>query len=170
LLSEKALLAAMTCVDLNPIRADIATSVSTSRFTSVKVRAKTLRKQPELANQVKLPLIGTKSHHVQITEADYIELVDFTGREMHPGKRGKIAASEPRALTKLGFGICRKLSAQCLAVIAPYDQSPQLLRAPILKRTLQLAPRLKEIYEPQTPPLSVLRHRRVCLQHLLTSR
>jgi hypothetical protein len=57
----------------------------------------------ELANQVMLPLIGTKSHHVQITEADYIELVDFTGREMRPGKRGKIAASEPRALTKLGL-------------------------------------------------------------------
>jgi hypothetical protein len=44
--SEKALMAALTYIDLNPIRADIATSVSTSRFTSVKVRAKTLRKHP----------------------------------------------------------------------------------------------------------------------------
>ena len=35
--------------------------------------------------------------------ADYIELVDFTGREMHPGKRGKIEANEPKALTKLGL-------------------------------------------------------------------
>ncbi len=103
LLSEKALMAAMTYVDLNPIRADIATSVSTSRNTSVKVRAKALRKHPELANQVMLPLIGIRSHHVRITEADYIELVDFTGREMHRGKRGKIAASEPKALTKLGL-------------------------------------------------------------------
>ncbi len=96
-------MAAMTYVDLNPIRADIATSVSTSRYTSVKTRAKTLRKNPEMANEVMRPLIGTRSHHVRITEADYIELVDFTGREMHPGKCGKISASEPRALTKLGL-------------------------------------------------------------------
>jgi hypothetical protein len=40
---------------------------------------------------------------VRITEAEYIELVDFTGRDMHPGKRGKIAAGEPRALTTLGL-------------------------------------------------------------------
>ena len=103
LLSEKALMAALTYVDLNPIRAAIARGVSTSRYTSVKTRAKAMLKSPELANQVMRPLIGTKSNHVRITEAEYIELVDFTGREMHPGKRGKIAASEPRALTKLGL-------------------------------------------------------------------
>jgi REP element-mobilizing transposase RayT len=103
LLSEKALMAAMTYVDLNPIRADIASSVTTSRYTSINVRAKQLRRSPALANEVLTPLIGTKSHHVRISEADYLELVDFTGREMHPGKRGKIAASEPKALTKLGL-------------------------------------------------------------------
>ena len=32
-----------------------------------------------------------------------IELVDFTGHELHPGKRGKIAACAPKALTKLGL-------------------------------------------------------------------
>ena len=52
LLTEKALMAAMTYVDLNPIRADIATSVSTSRYTSVKRRVKALRKDPVLADQV----------------------------------------------------------------------------------------------------------------------
>jgi hypothetical protein len=67
------------------------------------MRAKALRKEPALANQVMQPLIGVRSHQVRITEADYIELVDFTGREMHPGKRGKIATREPKALTKLGL-------------------------------------------------------------------
>lgn len=38
-----------------------------------------------------------------ISAADYIELVDFTGREWHTGKPGKIEASEPKALTKLGL-------------------------------------------------------------------
>jgi hypothetical protein len=49
------------------------------------------------------PLTGIRSHQLRVTEADYIELVDFTGREMHPGKRGKIATREPRALTKFGL-------------------------------------------------------------------
>ena len=51
-----------------------------------------------------MPLIGVRSFNVpSISEADYIELVDFTDRELHPGKRGKIAASELKALTKLGL-------------------------------------------------------------------
>ena len=36
-----------------------------------------------------------------ISEAEYIELADFTGPELHVGKRGKIAENEPKALTKL---------------------------------------------------------------------
>ena len=36
-------------------------------------------------------------------EAEYIDLVDFTGREWHPGKRGVITADEPPALRKLGL-------------------------------------------------------------------
>ena len=39
-----------------------------------------------------------------ISEADYIEFVDFTGRELHPGKRGRIEASEPKTLIKLCLG------------------------------------------------------------------
>ena len=44
-----------------------------------------------------------KQRDVRITEAEYIELVDFTRRARHLGKRCKIAASEPKALTKLGL-------------------------------------------------------------------
>ena len=51
-----------------------------------------------------MPLIGVKSFNVpNLTERDYIELVDFTGREWHLGKRGRIGSTEPRALTKLGL-------------------------------------------------------------------
>ncbi len=104
LLSEKSILAAMTYVDLNPVRATIANNITTSRYTSVKMRNQQLLKNPERANQPLMPLIGVKSSNVpNLTEADYIELVDFTGREWHAGKCGKIAASEPKALTKLGI-------------------------------------------------------------------
>ena len=49
-----------------------------------------------------MPLLGVRSFNLpSISAADYIELVDFTGRELHPGKRGKIA--EPKALTQLGL-------------------------------------------------------------------
>ena len=37
------------------------------------------------------------------TEAEYIDLVDFTGRELHQGKRGAIKADEPKALRRLGL-------------------------------------------------------------------
>ncbi len=49
-----------------------------------------------------MPLIGVKSFNVpNLTEGDYIELVDFTGREWLSAKRGRIESIEPKALTKL---------------------------------------------------------------------
>ena len=94
----------MAYVDLNPVRAKIANNIATSRYTSIKMRNQQLLKNPERANQPLMPLVGVRSFNLpDISEADYIELVDFTGRELHPGKRGKIAASEPKALTKLGL-------------------------------------------------------------------
>jgi hypothetical protein len=51
-----------------------------------------------------LPLFGYASSHCpKITEADYIDLVDLTGRTIALGRRGKINTNEPTALTKLGL-------------------------------------------------------------------
>ena len=104
LLSEKSILVAMTYVDLNPVRADIATGVSTSHNTSVLMRHAQIRKNSACASQYLAPLAGVKSANVPpMTEAEYTDLVDFTGREWHPGKRGIITANEPPALRKLGL-------------------------------------------------------------------
>jgi len=104
LLSEKSILAAMTYVDLNPVRADIAKGVSTSSYTSVKMRHDQITKNEACATQILTPLAGVKSFNVPpMTESDYIALVDFTGRELHPGKRGMIKADEPKALLRLGL-------------------------------------------------------------------
>jgi hypothetical protein len=101
---ERGFLAAMAYVDLNPVRAKIANSVSTSKYTGVRLRNKAIRKEPSKASQRMLPLFGFKSAQCpRITEADYIELVDATGRMMVPGKRGAIDKTEPTALTKLGL-------------------------------------------------------------------
>ena len=50
-----------------------------------------------------MPLVGAGHSICQVFLKRYIELVDFIGRKPHPGKRGKIAAHAPRALTKLGL-------------------------------------------------------------------
>ena len=104
LLNEKAILAACAYVDLNPIRTQIATSVTTSLHTGIAKRAKAIAKNSSLATQAMRPLTGIISANFpQISNAEYIELVDWTGRQLHPGKRGKIAAEEPPALRKLGL-------------------------------------------------------------------
>ena len=51
-----------------------------------------------------MPLVGLQSFNLpDISAADYIERVDFAGHKLHPGKRGKIEASEPKALKNLGL-------------------------------------------------------------------
>ncbi len=104
LLSEKSILAAMTYVDLNPVRANIAEGISTSRYTSIKSRHLEILRDQSNASAPLVPLIGVKSFNVPtLTNAEYIDLVDFTGREWHEGKRGRIEATEPKALRKLGL-------------------------------------------------------------------
>jgi len=38
-----------------------------------------------------------------LTNAGYSQLVDYSGRLVHPGKRGAIKPTEPKALTKSGL-------------------------------------------------------------------
>ena len=51
-------------VDLNPVRANIAKSVSTSNNTSVQIRNTQIRKDEAVASQVLAPLAGVKSANV----------------------------------------------------------------------------------------------------------
>ena len=101
---ERALLAAMTYVDLNPIRADMAPGLNRSKHTTVRERHRAVLKQPDMAEQPLLAMMGANSFNApRLTNADYLELVDFTGRMIYPGKRGAIKEKEPKALTKLGL-------------------------------------------------------------------
>jgi hypothetical protein len=58
----------MAYVDLNPVRAKIASNIAASRYTSVKVRNQQLRKNPKRADQPSMPLIGTKSFNMTDTD------------------------------------------------------------------------------------------------------
>ncbi len=78
--------------------------LSTSRYTSIKARNLEIVRDQSKASGSLMPLIGVKSYNVPtLTNAEYIDLVDSTGREWHAGKRRKIESTEPNALTKLGL-------------------------------------------------------------------
>nr|MCU0757111.1 hypothetical protein [Xanthomonadales bacterium] len=104
LLDERALLAAMAYVDLNPVRAGIAHNLMGSRNTSIRQRCKAVSGNDERAAERLLPIWGVAAMTMPpITVAEYIELVDETGRQIRKDKRGAIPAHEPRALKKLAL-------------------------------------------------------------------
>lgn len=104
LLNEKALLAAMAYVDLNPIRAGIASNVATSKHTSVRRRYQAVDKDQSKAVLPVAPIAGyAAATFPKISAVEYIALVDWTGRQWHPTKHGKIKLEEPTALRRLGL-------------------------------------------------------------------
>lgn len=103
LLDDRAVLAAMAYVDLNPIRAGITDRLDRSSHTSVQARLRRLAASPGSATQVLPPVAGVRSALHALSEGHYIELVDWTGRELRPGKRGAIPKAAPDALHRLGI-------------------------------------------------------------------
>ncbi|MCK5648456.1 MAG: transposase [Gammaproteobacteria bacterium] len=105
LLNEQALIACMTYVDLNPIRADICDTLEASDYTSVKQRIEQVSQQ---APKISIPLFpfisGSQSKTgIPFSLKDYLELTDWTGRSVRIDKRGFIKADTPKILHKLGL-------------------------------------------------------------------
>jgi len=112
LLDEKAILACMAYVDLNPIRAQLAKTPEESHYTSVRERITTAiaAPTPELPEQQPphlLPFVGDlrleMPKGLPFRLADYLELVEFTGRILREGKRGAISHQLPPILQRLGI-------------------------------------------------------------------
>ncbi|MBN1009239.1 transposase, partial [Amphritea sp. ZJ14W] len=104
LLDEQALLSCMAYVDLNPIRAGIAETPEQSAFTSVKQRIDTPQEQEATALTLKrFDPRQAETAAISYDLHDYLELVDYTGRAIHPTKRGYIAADTPPILARLGI-------------------------------------------------------------------
>jgi len=128
LLDEQALLAAMAYVDLNPVRAGMAESPEASDYTSIQERlggapaplAQALAPEPlasadgaaaspspAAAPVPQAPLMpfdttGRTPWAVPFGWHDYAELVDWTGRLVHPHKKGCMAQGSPALLARLG--------------------------------------------------------------------
>jgi hypothetical protein len=49
------------------------------------------------------PTAGVGQRVLALSNDQYIELVDWSGRQIHPGKGETISASEPSALARLGI-------------------------------------------------------------------
>ncbi|MCG7551786.1 transposase, partial [Pseudoalteromonas sp. Of7M-16] len=116
LLDETALLSCMAYVDLNPIRANMANNLENSDFTSIQERIKHFKNTKsnakksnlnEAKSQAKQPKslkpFGAREHAntLPFSLLDYLELVDWTGRHVHPKKRGYIPKSMPNILISL---------------------------------------------------------------------
>lgn len=101
LCDERALLAAMAYVDLNPIRAGIADSLEDSAYTSVAARIAECRTEPKTLTAPLKPIFGLLPAPLALSSGDYLQLLDWTGRQLHPGKRGHLSANAPLALQTL---------------------------------------------------------------------
>ena len=127
LLDEKALLTAMAYVDLNPVRSVMAETPEKSEFTSICERIKEVKQSPgavaavapvalddvtanpplEAEGLFVAPLMPfaageQKGWTIPFALHDYLELVDWGGRVLHPDKRGAIDEDAPGILRRIG--------------------------------------------------------------------
>ena len=112
LLDEQALLSCMMYVDLNPIRAKMHNKIETSKYTSIKKRCEQAKKtnQPNKQNQQVNALLNfagkprkdmPKGVPCELTT--YLELIDWTGKQIKSGKRGKIEGKSASFLHQLNI-------------------------------------------------------------------
>nr|WP_306174607.1 transposase [Alteromonas stellipolaris] len=105
LLNESALLSCMAYVDLNPVRANIATTPENSRYTSIYARLQAVKSK--LKTSALLPFSGEHRQpdrkEIPIKLSDYLELVDTTGRIIRDDKPGYIHSNYAPILSRLGI-------------------------------------------------------------------
>ena len=105
LLDDAAILACMTYVDLNPVRAKVAVTPKQSQYTSIRRRiaAAFQGKQPERL----LPFVGNECKNMPkgllFDAKDYLVLVEDTGRIIRDDKRGAIQQSTANLLNQLNI-------------------------------------------------------------------
>lgn len=97
LLDERAVLACMAYVDLNPIRAAIARTPEQSEYTSIKERID----NPKSLNL--RPFSGTDddTQGMPFSLQSYLELVEWAGRVARSDKRGSIRSELPPIVARL---------------------------------------------------------------------
>ena len=104
LLDEAAILTAMAYVDLNPIRAGIASTPESSEFTSIHQRIHVMQGKPSSGPRLRhFHETGNKRDSIPFSLSDYLQLMDWTGRSIRRDKRGAIDTSLPPILARLNI-------------------------------------------------------------------
>jgi REP element-mobilizing transposase RayT len=110
LLDPPALLTNMVYVDLNPIRAGVASTPEGSDFTSVQARARRLGRHMEDApppvRTVRLARFSDElgsDPALPFNSLDYLNLIDWSARIARAGKAGALARDAPTILERLGI-------------------------------------------------------------------
>jgi REP element-mobilizing transposase RayT len=104
LLDDNAVLAAMAYVDLNPVRAKICDTLEASFHTSARQRLSEIEQESASADRPLAPVVGIRGICVlRMTQAEYLGLLDYTGRQIRAGMRGTIEGQPPTALARLGY-------------------------------------------------------------------
>lgn len=103
LLDAPALISAMIYVDLNPIRAGMASTLETSVHTSIHARLRELQRGTPEAFLMPFDATSRTPWAIPFGLEDYIALADWTGRQHRPGKRGAMAKGLPPILDRLGL-------------------------------------------------------------------
>ena len=121
ILDEQGLLTCMAYVDLNPVRAGVAQTLKDSDFTSVQERLQDLERKRQnhrrqTAPDALVPFAtqatdSCTSLELTPTLEAYIELLEWTGRAVAPGKRGKIVGPAPKLLADQGVSAGRWVEA-----------------------------------------------------------
>ena len=112
LLDEKAVIACMAYVDLNPIRAKMADTVQTAQYTSIFERIHNKASDTDNKNQLPftpkslLGFIGNEGKKspkgIAFSLLDYLSLVEETGKVIRADKRGSLNENACALLTQLG--------------------------------------------------------------------
>ncbi len=102
LLDERAMLAGMAYADLNPIRAGISHELKDSHYTGIHRRLNLLTNEVSDAQAPLRALAGPMGTFApDLSNRQYIDLVDWMGRYQRPGKAAIHAAAPPAlALTQ----------------------------------------------------------------------
>jgi hypothetical protein len=113
LLDEAGLLTAMAYVDLNPVRARIATTPEQSGFTSIYARIRQLRRAAAVAahdtnqsDSTDVELLAFRDSSpvkgaIPIAFAEYLRLLDCTARAVQSGKRDTVEDNAPSVFEQL---------------------------------------------------------------------
>ena len=86
------------------MRAKICDTLEASAHTSARQRLTEIEQESAAGGLPLAPLAGIRGLSVlRMTQAEYLSLVDYTGRQIRADKRGAIEGPPPAALARLGY-------------------------------------------------------------------